>query len=86
MSTYRIVTREGHELATVQAANLAEVIASAPASVTPVEAQIVAADSLRVLARLELWAGDHPGWALVAAAPETHRTLDVGSVRPSRSS
>jgi hypothetical protein len=42
--TYRIVTREGAELATLQAASLAEVLATSAASLAPLEARIVSAD------------------------------------------
>jgi hypothetical protein len=65
MRTYRIVTHEGVELATVRAANLVEAVATAAASTAPVDARIVStAEGSRVLARLELWAGGHPGWSL----------------------
>ncbi len=64
MRTYRIVTRDGVELATLQAASLAEVVATSAASLAPLEARIVSADGSRVLARRELWTGDSPGWSL----------------------
>jgi hypothetical protein len=64
MRTYRIVTREGVELATVQAASLVDAITSAAASGAPHHALIISADGSRILARRELWAGGHPGWSL----------------------
>lgn len=66
--TYRIITTDGVELAAVQAASLLEVIATAEASLAPIGARIVA-EGQRVLARLELWTGGHPGWSLDTTAP-----------------
>jgi len=67
MRTYRIATRDGKELATVAASNVTEVIATPAASGAPLDAEIVAADSGRVLARRELWTGGAAGWSLVPA-------------------
>jgi hypothetical protein len=65
LRTYRIVTRDGVELARLQAASLAEVIATHAASVAPLEARIVSADGSKVLARRELWTGTSPGWSVM---------------------
>ncbi|HTR57597.1 MAG TPA: hypothetical protein VMM27_05445 [Casimicrobiaceae bacterium] len=70
MRTYRIVTRDGVELATVQATSIAQVIAMEVASAAPVGARIVAlAEGPRqiVLASRELWAEEFPGWAVALA-------------------
>jgi hypothetical protein len=66
MRTYRIVTSEGLEITTLHADSLLEVIAMRQASVAPVGAKIVNVEEARVLARLELWSGEFPGWSLVA--------------------
>jgi hypothetical protein len=65
MRTYRIVSTEGVELASVRAASLLEVVTSSAASAAPLDARIVAAEGSRVLARRELWTGGCPGWSLV---------------------
>jgi hypothetical protein len=65
MRTYRIVTREGVELANVQAASVMEVIGMPPAAAAPLGAKIVSAEGSRELARRELWTGGCPGWSLI---------------------
>lgn len=69
MRAYRFLTRDGEELGTLTTGSLAEAIASAEASRAPLEAQIVAGDSSTVLARKEMWAGEHPGWSLMLRTP-----------------
>lgn len=65
MRMYRILTGDGRELATVVARNVTDVIAMPAAADAPLDAEIVAVDSGRVLARRELWPGEAAGWSLV---------------------
>lgn len=69
MRTFRIVTPDGIEVANLQAASLAEVIAMAPATAAPLGTQIMNAEGSKVLARRELWTGGCPGWSLALAQP-----------------
>lgn len=66
---YKIVSREGVVLARLKASSLAEVVVAEAASEAPLDAEIVAADKARVVARHELWTGGALGWSLVVAAP-----------------
>ncbi len=69
MRTYRIVTGDGTELATVQAGSVAEVIATAAATLAPLDARILSAEGSKALARRELWPGGHLGWSLLVPLP-----------------
>ena len=81
MRTYRFLTQDGDDLGTVTVASLAEAITSTDASLAPLGAKIVAADGATVLARKEMWAGNHPGWSLVlrTLATSAHATRSTES-------
>jgi hypothetical protein len=66
MNTYRILTRDGIELATIHAASLVEAIATYPACGAPLGAVAMRVDNPRVLARQEAWTGEYPGWSLIS--------------------
>jgi hypothetical protein len=65
MRIYRLITRDGFELAIVQAESVIDAITAPPASRAPLDALILTADGSRVLARRELWTGECLGWSLV---------------------
>jgi len=65
MAKYRVRTKEGLEIATVEAANLAEALMNTVAFNAPVSAEIVCESGAPVFARREMWLGEYPGWSLI---------------------
>jgi hypothetical protein len=68
MGTYRICTRDGVEIATVEAKTMVEATMSPAGRAAPPYAEAIRNGGGPVFARKEIWMGAYPGWSLIAMA------------------